>query len=360
MRSSSILALAISLAATLVSPVAAQSPSVSPPADASSLREAASYLPPGAGDLAFTDWARIRASLGKEDVTGASTLDDKSEVVMSTVRGEAAASGFGVAYLRRHRDTWGWDTLDVDWEATFSVDGPPVHVVRLRDGVDTDAISARYDELGFATEQVGDAVVRTQPLDLASEWIGTTELAVVNTAFLDDGRTLLLSSGREGLDHVLSGTRAAASPPLDGVLDVLDGASAAWIATAPDCLAFTPLPFDPFDPGASIGPLPSGEPLHPWAAMGIGYQRPDWEPAGRIAMGFLDEAHAHADLEPRSAMARDGISPRAQRPFSEAVFTLDGARVEDTTLVLEVSPADDIATRLFQMVYARDMPFAGC
>jgi hypothetical protein len=128
----------------------------------------------------------------------------------------------------------------------------------------------------------------------------------------------------------------------------------------PGCPAFSPLPFDPFDPDASIGPLPSGAPLHPWTALGIAYARPDWQPAGRIAMGFLDPAHAEADLEPRSTMARDGISLAAARPYAEAVFTLDDARVEDTTLILDVSPAGDMPRRLFQMVQARDMTFAGC
>jgi hypothetical protein len=129
---------------------------------------------------------------------------------------------------------------------------------------------------------------------------------------------------------------------------------------APDCAAFTPLPFDPFDPNPSIGPLPTGEALHPWTALGIGYARPDWDPVGRIAMGFLDPSHAESDADARTEAARTGISQRTGGPYAEAVLTVADCHVDGTTLVLDVTPADDMPARLFQMVFARDMSFAGC
>ncbi len=151
--------------------------------------------------------------------------------------------------------------------------------------------------------------------------------------------------------------------PLPGqaqVVDALSDASAAWLILEPGCGIFAPLPFDPLDPNASIAPLPTGEPLHPWTALGVGYERPDWDPVGRVAMGFLSPDHAQADLAPRSALAREGISLRTGRPYAEAVFALDGSEVTGDTLVLDVSPTDDRPQRLFQMLQARDMTFAGC
>jgi hypothetical protein len=352
----------LTLALVLALPAAAlaQSPSATPAVGVDHLREAVAFLPPDAHELGFTDWSRIRASLGAEDVTGDSPMDDKIGVLMSTNQHEAAGSAFGAAYLRSHHDTWGWDTLDVDWEATYSGDGPPVFLVRLREGTDVDAIAARYDDFGFATEQVPGATIRSHELDPTADWIGSGELAVTNTAFLDDGRTLMFSSSLDGLRDGMGQVDQMLLPGQPGVIQALEGASAAWLVMAPECGALTPLPFDPLDPDASIRPLPSGEPLHPWTALGIAYERPDWDPVGRIAMGFLENAHAEADLEPRAAMARDGISLRARQPYAEVVFGLEDARVEGSTVILDVSPVDDLTPRLFQMPFARDTAFAGC
>lgn len=355
MRSTRTLALTLAFTAVLIGPAV---PAV---AGTGALTEAVGRMPVGTTDMGFTDWDRIRASLGAEDVSGASPLEDKMAVVMATAQHEAGAAGFGTPYLRRHREAWGWDTMDVAWEALYSVDGPPVALVRLRDGVDVDAVAARYDAYGFTSEQVGDATVRSHDLDPSAEWMGTTELGVVNTAFLDDGRTLMFSSGRESLEAALVPQRGGrALPGADGVVDALEDPSAAWLVLGPSCPAFTPLPFDPLDPDPSVGPLPSGEPLHAWTALGVAYERPDWQPIGRIAMGFLAPTHAQADLEPRAALAREGISVRLNGPYADTLFTLDDARVEDTTLVLEVSPLGDMPQRLFQLLQARDMTFAGC
>ena len=351
---------ALSLAA-VVGPTGPGTSLVSPVrAGTSAIAEAVGRMPAGTTDMGFTDWARIRASLGAQDITGASPLDDKIDVLMSTAQREAAAAGFGVAYLRNHRDTWGWDTLDLEWEALYSGDGPPVSLVRLREGVDVDAIAQRYDERGFSTERVGDATVRSHDLDLSADWIRTTDLGVTNTAFLDDGRTLMFSSSREALDAALRTSGAPLLPGASGVVDALGEPSAAWLVLGPGCPAFTPLPIDPFDPDASIGPLATGESLRPWTALGVGYERPDWDPVGRVAMGFLTPEDAQADEAARSEEARTGISQRVRAPYADAVFTLDGSRVEGDTLVLDVTPADDMPRRLFDMVFARDMTFAGC
>lgn len=336
----------------------AQSPSAGPASDA--LHEAVAFLPPDASDLGFTDWSRIRASLGAHDVTGASPLEDKVAVLMTTTQHETTASAFGAAYVRNHHGAWGWDSLDVDWEATISMDGPPLFVVRLREGTDVDAIAARYDAFGFATEETPWGTIRSHKLDPTADWIGSGELAVVNTAFLDDGRTLVFSSGADTLRAALGRSARTPLPGQTDVVDALSGASAAWLTLAPGCTTYTPLPFDPFDPNASIGPLPTGAPLHPWTALGVGYARPDWDPVGRIAMGFLSPEHARADEATRSEEARTGTSQRVREPYADALFTLEGSHVTDAALVLDVAPLDDRPSRLMGMVFARDMTFAGC
>ncbi len=353
---------ALASLALLLWVVASPGPSLVLPARAgtSALAEAVGRMPAGTTDMGFTDWARIRASLGAEHVTGASPLDEKVAVVMATNQHEAAGSLFGAAYLRHHHETWAWDTLDVDWEATYLGDGPPVTVVRLREGTDVDAIAARYDERGFSTDRIAGATIRSHELDLTADWIRSGELAVTNTAFLDDGRTLAFSSSRSGLEAALAASDASLIPGAAGVIGALGEPSAAWLVLGPGCPAFTPLPFDPFDPPASLAPLPSGPRLHPWSALGVAYERPDWRPVGRIAMGFVDPAQAAADATARTEMARDGISAFNGRPYSEALFGLDRSEVVGDTLLLHVSPVDDGPRRLLDMLNTRDMVFAGC
>lgn len=343
---------------------AAQSPSVSPKPGTGRLAEAFWLLPPSGSDVAFTDWDRIRASQGAQELTGDSSLDDKVAFLMATSLDEAAASGYALARLRGHRDAWGFDTLDLDWEATYSADGPPVFVLRFRDGFDLAPVAARFDERGFSTTEQRGAVIRSHEMDPSADWLSTTEFAILNTAFLDDGRTLVLSSGLDGLEAVLRGRyrRGPLTPPaIRAILAALDGASAAWLAVGPGtCLAFTMPPLDIGDPRASLRPMPSAPVLHPYTVLGVAYERPGWDPIGRIAMGFFDDDSAQADAAARVELARTGLSLRARVPYSEAVFTVEDSRVQDHALVLEVAPKDDQPRRLFDMVFARDMSFAGC
>lgn len=327
------------------------------------LSEAFWFLPPGGTNVAFTDWGRIRASQGAADLTGDSPLEAKVDVLMSTNEDEAAASAYALRFLRDHRALWGFDSFDLDWEATLSVDGPPVFVLRFRDGFDVASLMSLFDERGFSTTQADGAVIRSHDMDVTADWLHGSEFAILNTAFLDDGRTLVLSSGLKGVTDVLA-TRGMPRPLMRGltpVLDALAGASAAWLAVGPGtCLGFAPLPLVLGVSTSSMPPPPSGEPLHPYVALGVGYARPDWDPMGRIAMGFPHEAWAQADAGPRTEEARSGVGLRLGEPYADSLFTLERSAVRDGALVLEVEPLDDHPQRLFQMVGGRDMTFARC
>ncbi len=85
----------------------------------SNVSELITFVPPSTQSIAFTDWGRIKASQGAQDVTGASPMEDKLAVALSTSKSEAATSGFGLEHLQTHYDTWGWDSLDLDWEANI-------------------------------------------------------------------------------------------------------------------------------------------------------------------------------------------------------------------------------------------------
>jgi hypothetical protein len=338
----------------------AQSPATDLPR--SNVSELVTFVPPTSKSVGFTDWGRIKASQGAQDVTGASPIDDKVPVVMSTNEEEAAASGYGIAHLRSQYDAWGFDSFDLDWEATILGEGPPLFVLRFRDGVDLGPIKARFDERGFSTTSVPGATIRSHEMALREDWVRAGEFAVLNTAFLDDGQTLVLSVDLEQVqDMVANHGHYPALPGVAATAEQLDGASALFLVPGLDaCIGFTPMPMDPGDPLASLDLSMPTAGLHPYAALGVGYDRAGWEPVGRISFGYLDQGTARADLAGRETLARDGISLRAGVPYPDAVFQVVEARVEGANLTIDVTPADDRPRHLLDMVNGRDMVFAGC
>jgi hypothetical protein len=102
------------------------------------------------------------------------------------------------------------------------------------------------------------------------------------------------------------------------------------------------------------------ESVHPYTALGVGYRYEGDRALGLIVMHYPDADDAQADLEPRRQLAREGFSFRVRRPYSEVLFTVDEATVQDGDLVLQVSPIDNVPQRLFTMTMSRDLLFAVC
>ncbi len=141
----------------------------------------------------------------------------------------------------------------------------------------------------------------------------------------------------------------------------LDGASAAMLLPGlATCGGFVPMPIDISHPLASPDLSQPTAGLHPYAVLGVAYERPDWDPIGRISFGYLDAATATADLAGRGALARSGESVRAREPYADMAFQVVDERVDGAILTLDVSPVAGQPQRLFHMVSGRDMVFAGC
>jgi hypothetical protein len=369
--------LALVVIALLPGGVAAQSPSPSAEVavlpsggpGASSLRDSLEYAPPGTTTLGFTDWSAVRHALGADDVTGDSPIDDKLQVLLETNKSQAAASGFALSRLRDHRDVWGWDTMDLDWEAVLTFDAPPTYVLRFRDGFDLTNVESRFEERGFTRQEVDGATVWSHEMDLSTDWMTSSEFAILNTAFLPDGRTLVLSSSVEAVEDVLTWLADPGARPASdlAVTAALSGASAAFLQFgAGTCTGFSPVPLG-MDPDEAervleqfLETIKSTGPLHPYFTLGVGYSG-EWPTTGRIAFGYADPATAAEDLEGRRTLADTGVSLRVQQPYAEAVFTVsDASADENGVLLLAVEPVDNIPQRLFQMVYARDLLFGVC
>jgi hypothetical protein len=297
--------------------------------------------------MGFTNWRLIKQYEGATDITSESPLDDRIQFAMSTTQDQAAGSFFALAKLRQHADVWAFDTTDLDWEIRFDTDRP-IYVLKLRDDFDVSALTGLFEERGFAQEQYGEATIYSKDLDLANDdWITASEFVILNTAVLAEANILVMANDPAPVKGVLDAVAAPAGDPgVESVTEALRGTAALAVVKPPQSCR-----------GVAI-PVPAG--LQQYQAVAVGYRYTGDELQGTIAIGFDRRTAAEADLSFRATEARNGISHRTQRPYSESVFAVDNAAVEGRTIVFDVSPTDEMPVRLFQMALSQDMSFAVC
>ncbi|MEW6216326.1 MAG: hypothetical protein AB1543_01400 [Candidatus Bipolaricaulota bacterium] len=325
--------------------------------------------------ISFTNWARIRADEGLEGLTSQSPLEERQALLRSTTTRQAAPSAFGVSRFPLPAEVWGWDTGDHLWEANLALDNlSPLWVIHLAEGVDLDALAARFRDRGFSEETLFGAVVFRHPLDLTADWLRVTELAILNTAILFKERLLVMCSTPAGVAAVLAARAGEVSTWADvpwavSLAQLLERASGAVVLLGPSvCLGFSgsavlsTLLSSPSGTAARhMGALlEEGPPLQPYVGLAAGYETQDGEPVGLFVLHYLTKETAVADLPARTALAEEGVSVVTRAPYREDVFTVREATVEGTSVVLRVEPTNGQPSRLLHMVYRRDLMFAVC
>jgi hypothetical protein len=341
---------------------------------ASNLNQALATIPVDTSYVFFTDWALLKEYKGVPNLNSEDNLDKRTEFLISTSRDQAAASGYAVSRVRNHADYWTWDTTDLVWEVTLETDGPPTFVLQLRDDFDLAPLLNLFKERGFSQTEHRGATIYSHELDLTAEWLRTTELAIVNTAVLEEEKRLILSSSIENVKTIVSVHEGDVGSLADyqaaqATVERLGQVAAAVIGVGTDtCLGFSPNRLIemmgqeiPKEQLAQLEALLEGEPqLHPYMALGVGYRYEGERLVGLFVLHYANADDAQADLEPRRQLAQDGISLRARQPYRDLAFTVQEAFVQDNDLVLQVSPVNDMPRRLFSIILARDMLFAAC
>ena len=309
-----------------------------------------------AATVYLTDWNRIR---GDRPVPAdpAARFD-----LVAELADHAPASAFALPHFLGHREAWGWDSLDLAWEATVQGDGPPVFILALRPDADLDGILAHFKAREFAVDERLGAVLFSRPLSLADDWVTTTELAIHNTAILVEARLMVLSSSREAVDRALdalAGTPPAGGSPAAGTrasafvaaVGALGAGDAAVVELRPDmCPTFAPRG----DP--DLGPVAAR--LHAWTALASGWRGGSSGATARLVFAYAEPGLATADLADRARLAREGSV--GGRLLSETVFRLDDARAEGSLVVLDVSPAGGRPQGILSAFLRRDLVFAAC
>jgi len=346
---------------------------------AGGLERVLELVPSGAEEtfVGFTDWRGIKEAVGVPWLTGRADAGVKVAFLQRLNEDHAAAAAFGLEHVATHAEWWGFDSLDLEWEAEIVARQiAPTYVLGLRDDVELVGLCARFADRGFTQTESYGVVVYSRSLDPSEEWVRTTELAIHNTAVLEDERVLICSVSLPAVELFLA-TRAGVVPNLGedataaaAVRELGEPLAAHLLFGVSTCLRFASHPLSLIDlarssaDSAAVDRLSawaeSGESLLPYGAMAVGYRTVDERPVGTIAFSYADETAAEHDLAARRLLANRGASASSDAPISEAYFTLSDARVVGATIVFDVCPASDQPRRLLRMVLYADAPFAAC
>jgi len=325
--------------------------------------------------IAFTDWSQIKAELGLGFLTGDGPLALRIELMRRTSQDHAAASAYAAPFVLAHVETWGWDSADLDWEANVvGRELAPSYILKLRPGFDFLRIATRFSERGFVQSESHGAIVYMRRLDPSADWIRTTRLSILTTAYIEEDGLLILSSSPASVEALLA-TRAGDLPSISedpfvaAAADRLAApASAILMYGLGTCLRFTGNPILELLAGmpaqAQISELRAKvagrELLVPYRALAVGYRTESRRPIGTIAFEYDRPELAAADLTSRALLAEEGMSTHSGAPISESLFTILDTALVDRAIVWTVRPVDEQPNRLFRMVFLLDAAFAGC
>ena len=339
---------------------ASSSPATAPPAWAP-LAEAVRFSPMSASLISFNDWASMKRLHGFGGVTSATPLGERMDAWLEIMDAESPAAVFAIGTFRVHAASWGWDTTDLDWEASFSAGGPPVAVLRFREGFDLGSVMERFDARDFSTEAYGDATIRSHG-PAGAAWISDSDFGVLNTAFLDDGRTLVLSSGIDGVKAVLDARKLdfVRAPAAWVVADALGEPLWAGIELGlGKCELLDPRVQPSGKDGANEALLEEVGPLGVWEGMGVGTYRDGGTLTGRFVFAYGRPEDAASDLAGRVRLAEEAISSYTGDPYAESSFRVMASVADGATIDLEVKPVDG-AHQLRSAFTLRDLVFATC
>lgn len=325
--------------------------------------------------LLATDWLQIKTQLGLNLLTGELPVALKMELARRLSEDQAAASAYALPRLDTHASMWGWDFADLDWEANINCrELAPTYVLKLRDNFDFTPVAEHFAERGFVQTESFGVVIYSHRLDPSADWIRTTELSILNTAYVAEEKLMILSISQSAVQAVLA-TRAGDIESLandvfaTGVLEHLDNpCSAVVLLGLGECIRFTPNPLLDL-----MGTIPTQEQIEemkarieerellvPYRAVGVGYRNAENGTIGTIVFEYDTPEIAALDLPARRLLAEEGMSTYFDAPISESYFAVLSAEVMDGAAVLKVVPVNDQPRRLLRMILYRDAAFAGC
>lgn len=357
-------------------PVLAQQAAGQAAADSTPMLEALSLLPPEIDAFEFTHWSALKAAHGGADVTSASPLAERQRLLLDVAGSEATTFSPGLDRLATWSDRWGWDTTDLEWQASCC-GAPDFTILRFREDWDAEPFMARLEADGYERRDMPHATSFTlEPGTEAPDRdflervlgvegpMGGAPPSRASVAIAPDGRTVVLVSGPDAHEILKLATAsdpgAIADSRFGRVATALGRPMAARIVGERYVCSGTGVERDLSDEDARF--VQTIGVLHPYQTFGMGYERdgPGEPSVGRFVFAYERAADATTDLPARRRLIEEGDSIRYGAPYRDSLFTLVDAVAEGRLLILAVAPVNDTPQSLFDTVIGRDMVFAIC
>lgn len=363
--------LMFSLAACTSRPVLSAATEIPAIAPENHLHQALSVMPEKANFVEFTDWMRIRKDAGFEDLSSTDDWNTRIEFFLAATGKYAMPSFYGVSRLENHSELWGWDSTDLDWEVRSSISIHPNYALKFRSDFDFGPFLAHLKEHRFTKTSYQNISIYSRQADTSLDLIKTTELSILNTAVIEEANLLLMSSDRDTVLLLIDAFQNKSDSladvvPVQAVIQSLGDTPGAFISSDPCSLlgpsALLEHQSDLFQDTKQIRQQLDSRPLLAnYEALGIGYSVEGSESLGLIVLQFSDPEKAAKDLQPRQQLAQIGITRgKNPQPYEKVLFSVSNAEVEGNQIIMEVVPVNNHPSRLFQMVWSRDMIFATC
>lgn len=335
--------------------------------ETNNLIQALSVLPSNANHVYFTNWAYIKEYEGFTNITSASSDEEKWQFLVATAEHHAAPSFYGGDFFLEYVEMWGWDTADLDWEASVQISFGPANVLKFRDDFDFATVLNHFEERGFTSSIYHGITIYTHKVDLQQAWqrqIGS--FSILNSAVLTDEHLLVMSIFPDEVHNMIDvyqnrSTSLADIPSVQSTVSSLGEVGAAFII-ADACSALNSDALLMVYPFTGVAEQLRDRPqLQRYYTVGIGYRYEGTQSFGLVVMQFSSNKIATIDLEPRRQLAVEGLvrAPNSQT-YSEVYFTLNKAFVEGNQIIFEVAPVNNKPMRFFGIVLPMDMTFATC
>lgn len=354
-------------------PALAQDDGAPAATDSSPILEALSLLPPGIDAFEFTDWSALKAVHGGSDVTSASPLTERQRLMLEIARHEATTVPLGLDRLSTWSERWGWDTTDLEWQASCCR-APDFAILRFREDWDSEPFMARLEADGYerrdrphATSFTIDPDAEALDRDFLERALDVeaTPFMRASVAISPDGHTVVLVSGPDAHEILKLAARAdpaaIAAGPFGRVAAALGRPMAAKIIDGRYGCSGTGEEHAYLTEDEAPLVREVGE-LRPYEAFGFGYDRarPGGPAVARYVFAYERAKGARVDLPGRRRLIDEGYSIFHDAPYRERAFTLVDASVEGRQVVLDVALVGDTPQTLFDLYAGRSLVFATC
>ena len=275
-------------------------------------------LPGDSLRLGFTDWAQVSRELEAPRGADAEDPDVLTDFVNRAYDADVTTTSAVVESFAGLSANYGITPADAEWEAYGQARDGAVDVLRLRDGVDLDAIADKLEEAGY-----------TKPSDPDGVWVGSGDLVATldvplttlqkNVALVRDRRLLLMADEQSYLEQAVPVARGDEDSVMDadGVPQLVSAAGAAesaqlWVGDFV-CEDLAMSKADPTEEREGERLVDQAGGVHPLDGLVLA------RGAGRsatVGMWFASDEQAADDLQPRTDLAR-GPAPGQGGTFGD-------------------------------------------